>query len=319
MPTSLPMFDEQIELYFREARPGFALDVGPGEGKYGRLIRAASPATRLIGVEIDEEYVRQFKLREFYDEVIVGDASVLMADPRRKFDAVIVGDCIEHMRKNAGVDLLHFLVYRSKVIFVKFPVQMVQNDSGGHVSEAHVSVWSEQDFRQFDHIYLERDLMRLSIVRGYLSNDIEWLPQKLMQQLGYASCAAHYDERPERWELADLQTRRREATIRELSAIIGPEDRFILADEMQSDLWEWAGRRGVPFMENDGQYWGMPADDAAAIEELDRQRAAGAKFIVFISPTTWALTHYTNFAHHLAERYRKVIENDRIVVLALGR
>ena len=105
------------------------------------------------------------------------DARRLMDDVRPAYGAVIVGDVIEHLPKSAGTDLLHFLVYRSKVIFVKFPVQLVQNDWEGHVSEAHVSVWSDVDFASFDSIVVESDPMgQTGVIRGYRNNAIEWLP-----------------------------------------------------------------------------------------------------------------------------------------------
>jgi len=316
MPWSLPIFDDLIGLYFREARPPDALDIGAGAGKFGRLIRTASPQTRITGVEIDQQHVCEFGLAAVYDELIVADAASLIEQPRRRFTAVVIGDCIEHMRKSSGVDLLHFLVHRSGVIFVKFPSQLIQDDAAGP-SEAHLSVWSEHDFAAFDHIYLGRDIMRLGIVRGYLSNAIEWLPQALMRKLGYQSCAEYYDRQPQRWDLADLRTRRREMMIADLRAIVSEKQRFILADEMKSDLWPWAGARAVPFLEKEGKYWGMPPDDAAAIAEIERQRAAGAAFIAFISPTTWALDHYRAMARHLSERYRCVIRDERTVVYDL--
>jgi hypothetical protein len=40
----------------------------------------------------------------------------------------------------------------------------------------------------------------------------------------------------------------------------------------------------VPLVEREGQYWGSPADDAAAIEELERLRRAGAGFAAFAWP-----------------------------------
>jgi len=55
-----------------------------------------------------------------------------MNDLGRTYDAVILGDCIEHMRKSVGLDLLNFLVYRSRIIVVKFPVQMIQDPYQGH-------------------------------------------------------------------------------------------------------------------------------------------------------------------------------------------
>ena len=166
MPYSAPTFDSEVKLYFEQVRHDSVLDIGAGEGKYGRMLRRAQPKIRLISVEVDAGYVEQYKLRDIYDEVWVHDAAELMNDPGRTFDAVILGDSIEHMRKSAGLDLLNFLVYRSKISIVKFPLQMLQNIWQGHKSEAHVSVWSEHDFLGMDHLFAERNFVCLVMVRG---------------------------------------------------------------------------------------------------------------------------------------------------------
>src|SRR5215510_8223513 len=150
MPFSGTEFDSEIELYFRLIRHESVLDIGPGEGKYGRMLRRVRPDIKLVGVELDAGYVEQYKLHDLYDEVWVSDAAELMNDPDSTFDAVIIGDCIDHMRKSAGLDLLIFLVYRSKLIAVKFPLQMLQIAWQGHKTEPHLSVWSEHDFRCMD-------------------------------------------------------------------------------------------------------------------------------------------------------------------------
>ena len=64
--------------------------------------------------------MERFDLRSLYDEVILGDAVDLTNDPKVRFDLVIIGDCIEHMRKSDGVDLLNFLMYRSGYICVTY-------------------------------------------------------------------------------------------------------------------------------------------------------------------------------------------------------
>lgn len=103
MPFSATEFDSEIELYFRLIRHESIVDIGPGKGKYGRMLRRVQPRTKLIGIELDAGDVEQYKLRELYDEVWVSDAADLMNDPDRTFDAVIIGDCIEHMRKASGL------------------------------------------------------------------------------------------------------------------------------------------------------------------------------------------------------------------------
>ena len=70
----------------------------------------------------------------------------------------------------------------------------------------------------------------------------------------------------------------------------------------------------IPFPERDGVYWGLPADDAAAVAELDRERRRGVRFLVFAWQTFWWLDHYAGFAHHVARNYRRVLENDRLQI-----
>jgi SAM-dependent methyltransferase len=314
MPTSLPIFDEELETYFGEVPHESVLDIGAGEGKYGKMLRRLQPQARLIGVEIDPDYVERYQLRSIYDDVRIQDAAALMDDPQQSFSAVIIGDCIEHMRKSAGVDLLNFLVYRSRIIILKFPVQFAQNAVHGHRSEAHVSVWSRNDFSGFDRVYVEHQDMRLCLIRGYLSQTVDWVPPVVMQRLGYPSMTAYYDAAPERWELADVHGRRRAAAEQELRSVVPASERFILVDEMQSGLLATQPGRWVPFLERQGQYWGMPTGDDDAIAELDRQRAAGLGFIVFAWPSFWALTFYKGLSARLRARHRCALDTERLVV-----
>ena len=72
MPYSSPIFDNELELYFREARHSSVLDIGAGEGKYGEMLRRVQPKTKLIAVELDADYVEEYKLRDLYEKSGVG-------------------------------------------------------------------------------------------------------------------------------------------------------------------------------------------------------------------------------------------------------
>jgi len=103
----------------------------------------------------------------------------------------------------------------------------------------------------------------------------------------------------------------------DLESLISSEDTFILVDQnLTSDA---LGRKGraIPFLEQDGQYFGPPADDDTAIREVERWRRAKAAFIAFLWPAFWWLQHYQAFHDHLRANYRRVIENDRMVVFDL--
>jgi hypothetical protein len=83
---------------------------------------------------------------------------------------------------------------------------------------------------------------------------------------------------------------------------------YLLVDEDQWGERRGGGdvlsdRRSIPFLERQGQYNGPPPDDATAISEFERLRAAGAQFAVIAWPAFWWLEHYADFAVHLRNRY----------------
>jgi glycosyltransferase involved in cell wall biosynthesis len=104
-------------------------------------------------------------------------------------------------------------------------------------------------------------------------------------------------------------------SLREIVELVPPDHQFILVDQ-----GEWgasgtiAGRHVIPLL---GQYWGVPANDAIAIEELERLRSAGAGLVVFAWPAFWWLDYYPEFHRHLRASYRCVLENDRLVAFDL--
>jgi hypothetical protein len=87
------------------------------------------------------------------------------------------------------------------------------------------------------------------------------------------------------------------------------------------DASEWTGLRGdrrvLPFVERDGQYWGPPASDEVAIEELERMRQAGATALLFRDSNFWWFNHYREFARHVRARYQPLVENKRLIVFDL--
>lgn len=317
MPFSAAEFDKEIDFYFQSVRHDSVIDIGAGEGKYAKLLRRTQPTTRLIAVEADDDYVTRYHLRNAYDEVWVMDAGDLINDPERIFDAVIIGDCIEHLRKSVGVDLLNFLVYRAKLIIVKFPLQMLQNAWEGHKSEAHLSVWSEHDFRGMDYLFAERNFICLALIRGYLNRTMEWIPPAVMQRFGYADMAEFYAREPSRVSSADVQSRQANSSLLEIRSIIPSGTTYILVDELQTGLASGTERRAVPFLEKDGQYWGRPADDQQAITEMERLRRSGCTHIIFAWPAMWWLDYYQGFNQYLRSNFSCALDNERIVAFDL--
>jgi FkbM family methyltransferase len=104
----------------------------------------------------------------------------------------------------------------------------------------------------------------------------------------------------------------------DLCQLVGAGETLILVDEEQC----WAGlvidgRRRLSFLEKDGEYWGPPADDKTAIDELERLRKAGAGYIAFPRSNFWWLLHYGEFHRYLRARFRCSVENGRLIAFDL--
>src|SRR6266516_428612 len=75
----------------------------------------------------------------------------------------------------------------------------------------------------------------------------------------------------------------------DIASAVPPGEAFVLVDEDKLSMDGHAGRDAVPFPERDGIYWGRPADDAAAVAELERQRERGLRYMVFAWTAFWWL------------------------------
>jgi hypothetical protein len=176
MPYSSPLFDSSIKEIVKLLNPVTVLDIGAGAGKYGELIKDVLPTASTTAIEIEADYIERFSLKSIYGQVWnmnVGD----LISPKYyelNFDLVMIGDIIEHLRKSDGLDLINYLVYRSKWILIEFPHHYLQNAVDGYSSEAHISVWGEIDFKIFDATSLyKNDGQRFIVVKGYLDDSVQ--------------------------------------------------------------------------------------------------------------------------------------------------
>jgi len=73
----------------------------------------------------------------------------------------------------------------------------------------------------------------------------------------------------------------------------------------------------IPFLENNGEYWGDPPDRETAIRELARLRESGIGFIAFAWTAFWWFEVYSGLARHLESNYKQLISNDRLLLYDL--
>jgi phospholipid N-methyltransferase len=172
MPYSSDLLDNKIEKVLIKIKPKIIYDIGAGAGKYGSLARKIfNQDVKLTAIEIDSEYINRFNLEKLYNKVLCMSATDLI-NPKfysTNFDTVIIGDCIEHLKKSDGIDLLNFLVYRSHWILIQYPVKYIQNTFEGKHQEAHLSVWEDKDFQSFE---VKKKLLsgqqKFVLIKGYL-------------------------------------------------------------------------------------------------------------------------------------------------------
>ena len=124
-------------------RSRFVLDVGPGSGTYGKMVREVLEPTQLMAIEVWAPWVERFHLDEIYDEVTIADIKFVHPDRRSNFDLVIIGDVIEHMQKHEAELILHQLIRDNRMVIISFPVlHLEQNAYEGNTFETHVDHWS---------------------------------------------------------------------------------------------------------------------------------------------------------------------------------
>lgn len=159
MPYSDEVFDAVMKAMIAKVDPDKVLDIGPGAGKYGFMLRAIESdrgrPIHKICVEIDAKHViERFALDRIYDEIIHMDAAKLVKQrPTLVGDLAIAGDVIEHMTKSEGSDLVEYLQYRFRHIFLVIPVDWQVLDWEDHEHEAHIAIWRKEDFSRFEGAY----------------------------------------------------------------------------------------------------------------------------------------------------------------------
>lgn len=104
---------------------------------------------------------------------------------------------------------------------------------------------------------------------------------------------------------------RRVAAFHEIEALVPAGETFILVDEGTCGPGRMiAEREYMRFPSGPDEPRGRPVNDAVAIQELERMRAAGAGFVVFVKPALWWLQRYRGLHRHLATCYSCELETD---------
>lgn len=103
----------------------------------------------------------------------------------------------------------------------------------------------------------------------------------------------------------------------DVESLLPEEATFILVDEGSFIRKGFSRRKSIAFLEREGQYWGPPADDAEAIQELETMRQQGATYLVVLWPAFWWLEYYKEWNQYIRSRFHCIKQNKRIIVFDL--
>lgn len=171
MPYSDTRFDKKIASFIKNKRFNNYLDIGVGAGKYGKIIRDLFPEANIIGVEPDKSYIKRFNLKKIYNKIVSSKAeNYFFKKPNFNTEVCIIGDCIEHLKKSDGIDLINYLLYRSHYIIVVFPSKFLQYSYQNHDLEAHISSWTQSDFLGLDYKFYKDGFINFVVIQGYLGD-----------------------------------------------------------------------------------------------------------------------------------------------------
>lgn len=120
------------------------LDVGPGHGKYGVLMKEyLTPTPQVDAVEAWEPYITDFNLAGIYRHVHHGNVLDLPMTTLGNYHCLFMGDVIEHVSRADGEA---FIDRCPTPLVIVTPEHFFSNGPGLPETEKHRSHWTEQDF-----------------------------------------------------------------------------------------------------------------------------------------------------------------------------
>ena len=146
MPGSRSNGKHKIKEFVLKNNIKTILDIGSGGATYPKLL---GKKYKFTAVEIWEPYQVWFNYRDYYKEVIIGDASMIKLP---EADCIIFGDVLEHMEKEKALKLLKKCLMVFEHVIVSIPV----TEDGSiypaaihynNPNEAHISGWTFKELK----------------------------------------------------------------------------------------------------------------------------------------------------------------------------
>jgi hypothetical protein len=132
--TSHPELRVWVAEQAERLAPTSLLDVGPGEGTYGRLL-AGIPHRE--AVEVWEPYVAEHRLADVYQTVHIADIRTWRW-PDRRWDLIVCGDVLEHMTRDEAAHVYAQAQKHADAVLVCLPIVDWPQHGHDNPYETHV-------------------------------------------------------------------------------------------------------------------------------------------------------------------------------------
>ena len=300
-----------VPIVIELVRPRSVVDVGCGVGAWLAVFRQHG-IEDIVGM--DGPHIERRLLEIPPERFRPADLREPIRLPRR-FDLVVSVEVAEHLPPGRATTFVDSLTALGSVVL--FSAAIPHQGGVEHLNEQWPDYWAER--------FERNGYVAIDVVRPRIWSDerVEWW---------YAQNTLLYVEREPRLREAYEATRLHPLSVvhprkylwlidwvhllrdlrHDLNGVVPPGAPLIFVDGEQ--MRDHVCPEALPFMEQDGQYAGAPADDATALRELHRLRAGGAAFLAFAEPGFWVLDHYPEFRDHVRTRFPCVLANERLVV-----
>lgn len=301
---------------------GRILEVGCGYGRISRLLSESFPDARITAVDLSpDQLANAQRLCQGCHNVSFGTYDLYADEPpgAGPFDVGIAIEVLLHHPASALVKVIPKLAALAGHL-----VNLDWSEAWRGPTAEHVWV------HDYEALYAAAGLQCAAFT---LPCKIEGMQQKLFiaaPRLAIDGDAAREAaSRVATWwagaagaasePVADGWSARVAAAIDAIRAQVPAGEAYILVDGGKWGVVEIEGRRKLPYVEHEGQYWGPPADDVAAVEEMERLLASGARYVAVAWTADWWLDHYRGLGTWLRARARAVTETGDVTIFALER
>jgi SAM-dependent methyltransferase len=319
---SQPSAQAIVPLMLELVRPQSVIDVGCGTGSWLAVFQQQGVAD-VCGV--DGSWADRAMLAIPTEQFLEFDLEKPLRLPR-KFDLVLSLEVAQHLPARCAEAFIDSLTRLGPVVF--FSAAIPWQGGVGHVNEQWPGYWV-RFFQQRRYVVLDpirRKIWHDETIEWWFAQNLLMFVRRdylkkhpLLQKEWETTYPGQLDlVHPRKYLQAAKEKEEFLRTIQDIQAVVPAQALWILVDAGAFEGAMVAGRRTLPFLERNGQYWGNPPDDATAIHELERLRRAGAGWLVFAAPAFWWFESYPDFSQHVRVSFRCVKRNDRVVIFDLG-